>query len=223
MPRPAPDEPGDVLAQSTRARLFARLAELGRPTGTDELAAELGLHRSGVRVHLERLEAAGLISRERLPQPRGRPRHRWQVAVDALPGSEPPDAHRQLASWLASSIPGRPGRLREVERSGRRLGYGLPAVSAEAPAEETIGRTLTALGFAPRRERTKLGTVAFTLGNCPYRDPARENPAVICSLHRGLTLGLLDRLGRAATLRSFVPADPDRAGCLLEVADLDRT
>jgi predicted ArsR family transcriptional regulator len=66
--------PGDVLAQPTRARLFAHLARLGCPTGTDELAAELGLHPSGVRVHLERLHAAGLIARKRVPQTIGRPR-----------------------------------------------------------------------------------------------------------------------------------------------------
>jgi hypothetical protein len=54
--------PGDALAQPTRARLFARLASLGRPAGTEELAEELMLHPSGVRVHLERLEAGVLLS-----------------------------------------------------------------------------------------------------------------------------------------------------------------
>jgi predicted ArsR family transcriptional regulator len=108
---------GDVLAQPTRARPVARLGGLGRPAGTDELAAELELHPSGVRLHLERLRRAGLVSRERAPQDRGRPRDTWQLAPD-VPGDEPPDAHRKLARWLARSIPSRPARLREVERSG---------------------------------------------------------------------------------------------------------
>jgi predicted ArsR family transcriptional regulator len=63
----AADGPGDAVAQPTRARLFARLSSLGRPAGADELAAEQTLHPSGVRVHLERLEAAGLISRDPAP------------------------------------------------------------------------------------------------------------------------------------------------------------
>ena len=208
--------PGDVLAQPTRARLFAHLARLGHPAGTNELAAELGLHPSGVRVHLERLYGAGLIARERVPQPVGRPRDSWSIAPDALPGAQPPGAYRQLARWLAHSIPARPGRLREVERAGRELGRELPSTRGPGPAEETMGRTLTALGFAPRREPAK-GRVAFRLGNCPYRDAVHENQPVVCALHRGLTRGLLDQLAPAARLTDFVPEDPDRAGCLIEV------
>jgi DNA-binding transcriptional ArsR family regulator len=97
----------NVLAQPTRARLFARLSRLDRPAGTDELAAELALHPSGVRVHLERLKDAGLVARDRVPQLRGRPRDSWSVAPDAVPGGEPPDAYLQLARWLALSTPAR--------------------------------------------------------------------------------------------------------------------
>lgn len=215
--------PGDALAQPTRARLFARLASLGRPASTNELAAELSLHPSGVRVHLERLRAAGLICRDREPQALGRPRDSWSIAPDARPGGEPPDAYRKLARWLARSIPANPDRLWEVERSGRRLGQELAPAGDRTRAADTLGRTLTALGFAPRRERTKAATDLFTLGNCPYRDIVRDNQPVICALHRGLTLGLLDQLDPDAGLRAFVPKDPDTAGCLIEVERLDPT
>ena len=219
-PVPSDESAGDVLAQPTRARLFARLAGLGRPAGTDELAAELELHPSGVRVHLERLRRAGLLSRERTPQARGRPRDSWQLAPDALPGGEPPDAYRTLARWLAHTIPSRPARIREVERSGRELGRELlPAGSRSAP-EETMGRTLTALGFAPQRERAPAGRLLFRLGSCPYREAVRENQEVVCALHRGLTQGLLDELAPSARLTAFVPQDPERAGCLIEVDGL---
>jgi predicted ArsR family transcriptional regulator len=215
------DRPGDVLAEPTRAQLFGHLAGLGRPAGTSELAAGLGLHPSGVRVHLQRLEAAGLVTRARSPQPVGRPRDSWSVATDALPGAEPPDAYRQLARWLARSTPLRPARLREVERGGRELGREFPAPSVGAPAEEAMGRILTSLGFAPHRRKPKARErVVFRLGNCPYREAVRENQPVVCALHRGLTLGLLDQLAPAARLIDFVPKDPDRAGCLVEVEGL---
>src|SRR5690348_8252425 len=80
----APNTPGDVLAQPTRARLFRRLAAHGEPVGTKELAAELALHPSGVRVHLERLHRAGLVSRELISQTRGRPRYGWQIPRGGL-------------------------------------------------------------------------------------------------------------------------------------------
>jgi predicted ArsR family transcriptional regulator len=204
---------GDVLAQPTRARLFARLAGLGRPAGTDELE----LHPSGVRVHLERLRRAGLVSRERAPQDRGRPRDTWQLAPDAVPGDEPPDAYRKLARWLARSIASRPARLREVERSGQELGRELlPDRSRSAPAE-AMGRTVTALGFAPQRERTPAGRLVFRLGSRRYRETVRENQEVVCTLHRGLTRGLLDELAPSTRLTAFVPEGSERAGCRIEV------
>jgi predicted ArsR family transcriptional regulator len=216
VPSGLPDGPGDVLAQPTRARLFAHLGSLGRPAGTDELAEQLGLHPSGVRVQLERLRAAGLVSRERIPQARGRPRDSWSIASDALPGAEPPGAYRQLARWLARSIPSGPGRLREVERAGRELGRELLSGST-ARDDGTMGRALTALGFAPQRQRAGVGKLVFRLGNCPYREAVRENQPVVCALHRGMTRGLLDQLAPSARLTRFVPEDPDRAGCLVEV------
>jgi len=216
------DGPGDVLAQPTRARLFAHLAALGRPAGTDELAAELGLHPSGVRVHLERLRAAGLLARERVPQTLGRPRDSWSIAPDALASGEPRDAYPRLARWLARSIPARPGRVREVERAGREFGRELAPSQGPAGAGETMGRALTALGFAPQRQPAKAGRVVFRLGNCPYREAVRENQPVVCALHRGLTRGLLDQLDPAARLTSFAPRDPNLAGCLIEVEGFAR-
>jgi predicted ArsR family transcriptional regulator len=168
------------------------------------------------------LEVAGLVARERVPQPRGRPRDSWSVAPDALPGGEPPDAYQQLARWLARSTPPRPGRLREIERAGRELGRELAHDRAGSQAEETMGRSLTALGFAPRRERPEVGRVVYRLGNCPYREAVRANQQVVCTLHRGLTRGLLDELQPSALLTRFIPQDPDNAGCLIEVEGLGR-
>lgn len=75
---------------------------------------------------------------------------------------------------------------------------------------------LSALGFQPELE-TKEGTLVCTLGNCPYRDAVRENQEVVCTLHRGITQGLLDVIDPKAKLTSFVPGDPEEAGCLIEV------
>jgi hypothetical protein len=47
-----------------------------------------------------------------------------------------------------------------------------------------------------------------------------ENSEVVCTLHRGITRGLLDVLQPAAKLKAFVPKDPADAGCLITVAGL---
>ena len=208
-----------MLFQPTRRRLFALLGELGGSASTDELAARLGLHPNGVRTHLQRMHDAGLVIRRRVSRPRGRPRDEWAIAPTARPGGDPPQAYGALARWLARAIPATPARLREVEATGREVGQELVSASATSPGQ-ALGEVLTALGFQPEIDHQPGGRLSCRLGNCPYRDSVRENQDVVCMLHRGLTRGVLDRLAPTATLARFVPHDPDRAGCEIDVEGL---
>ncbi len=206
---------GDALAQPTRARLFALLVELRRPAATGELAERLDLHPNGVRRHLERLREAGLVGRERTAGGRGRPPDRWIVDPAASPAGERPAGYSDLAVWLARAVPARPGRLRELERTGREVGREL-APPAGGDALEAFGSVLAALGFQPELEVASGGRLSCRLGNCPYRESVRANADAVCCLHRGITAGLLERIEPAARLTAFEPHDPDRAGCLIE-------
>jgi hypothetical protein len=49
----------------------------------------------------------------------------------------------------------------------------------------------------------------------------RENQPVICTLHEGITRGLVETLAPDAKLAAFVPRDPDTAGCTIEVRGLE--
>jgi predicted ArsR family transcriptional regulator len=211
-----PKIPGDVLAQPTRARLFARLGELRRAASTDELAKELGLHRNGVRMHLDRLADAGLVVRERERRPQGRPRDAWSINPDAQPGGDPPTAYADLGRWLVRSISVGKTRVRDVESAGREIGCEL---AAQAPASTAEGMCdlLGALGFQPTSKVDRTRTLTYTLANCPYRDVVRENQPVVCALHRGLTRGLLDEMSPKTKMVGFVPKDPYAAGCLIQL------
>jgi hypothetical protein len=48
-----------------------------------------------------------------------------------------------------------------------------------------------------------------------------ENQPLICTLHEGITRGLLEALAPDATLAAFIPRDPDQAGCTIEVRGLE--
>jgi predicted ArsR family transcriptional regulator len=131
-----------------------------------------------------------------------------------------PSARLRHAGGLAGSQHSRhPARLREIEATGRRIGQELATAVAASP-EQAIGDLLTALGFQPEIEHEPEGRLRCRLRNCPYRDSVRENQAVVCTLHRGLTRGLLDRLAPTATLERFAPHDPDRAGCEIDIDGL---
>lgn len=209
--------PDDVLAQPTRQRLFGLLGELQRPAGTDDLAASLGLHPNGVRLHLERLREAGLVERVRTRQPRGRPRDMWSLDRAARASIEPQHAYADLGRWLARVIsPGR-NSLRAVEATGREAGRAMAQDAAEGTAEEKMHAKLASMGFAPTRRIEASGALTYELCNCPYRDAVRENQAVVCTLHRGITRGLLDALAPETKLNAFVPRDPVAAGCRIEL------
>lgn len=211
-----PARPDAALAQPTRARAFELLNELCRPASTSEIAQRLAMHPNGVRLHLERLADAGLVVRDRARQARGRPRDTWAIATDAQPGGVPPTAYANLGGWLARSVSPSKAALRAVETTGREVGRDL-APPGDAAGEQRMHATLVSLGFAPQREMGHDGRLAYRLRNCPYRDAAAESQDVVCTLHRGITRGLLDEISPATELAAFVPRDPYAAGCLIEL------
>jgi predicted ArsR family transcriptional regulator len=207
----------DVLAQPTRARLFALLGELRRPASTEELAAQLAMHPNGVRLHLERLREAQLVVRERQRQARGRPRDSWSISADAQPGGDPPSAYADLGRWLVRAMVQSTTGVGDIETAGRQIGRELASTGGGAPAEERFHSALAAMGFAPRRDLTPDGTLTYCLDNCPYRDVVGERQSLICGLHRGLTRGMLDTVSPETELVGFVAKDPYAAGCLIEL------
>jgi len=213
------DTPGDptaVLNQPTRARLFNALVTLRRPVPTKELADSVGLHPNGVRLHLERLLSAGLVERKRPVQGVGRPRDVWSVAPGARPGGGAPTAYADIARWLAAVTTSGRTSERAVEQTGREIGRRLAPAPHAAPVAEQLQSTLSSLGFAPELEESTT-SVTIRLCNCPYREVAVGNQEVVCTLHRGLTRGLLDEISPAVELRTFDIRDPVTAGCTIEI------
>jgi predicted ArsR family transcriptional regulator len=207
-----------MLGQPTRAKLFELLQELKREASTEELAKQLDLHVNGVRRQLEQLQAAGLVERHKRRHGRGRPRDSWAVAADAKPGGQPPQAYADLAGWLASAIPAGPGRLRQVARTGREIGRALAPADGDGSAR-AFEQVLSALGFQPQLDLDQGDVACCRLGNCPYKEAVRDNQAVVCTLHEGITAGLLERMTPDARLNRFEPHDPEQAGCLIEVTE----
>jgi predicted ArsR family transcriptional regulator len=213
--------PGDVLAQPVRVQLVKILSELLRPATTQELAERVGRHPNSVRLQLERLAESGLLERRTVAQARGRPRHEWAISPEARPGGNGPVAHGRLAAWLAHAL-SRPPGLAEIERVGREAGREL-APPGGRPTDRAMQDALAALGFAPRPEPTGPAQLRYVLANCPYRDAVRQNQAAVCTLHRGLTKGLLERIQPSARLADFVAKDPYAAGCLIALDGVSAT
>jgi predicted ArsR family transcriptional regulator len=211
-----------MLAQPTRAHIFRLLVERRGGVRIEELAEVLGVHTSAVRQHLDRLLAAGLVERTPVTAGRGRPHFEWSVAPDAAPGDEPPTAYSDLSTWLTELTGSGAAAVRRAERAGRRIGRDIAPRRADTTPQETFQAALAALGFGPQAKRRRGRSITYRLRNCPYRRAVEQNPEVICALHRGVTEGLLHVIAPQAELADFRPKDPCSAGCLVEVAYLER-
>jgi len=207
------------MDRPTEARLVALMRATGTPLNTATIAEHLGLHPNGVRVQLRRLERRGLVERETARGGVGRPRALWRLTPRAIAEVDLPHTGWAMARSLARAIPATAPRLREVEDAGTEMGRELAGqlgALADGDVRETLGNALEALGFEPRR--TDEGERArYRLMTCPYADTVRENPAVVCTLHRGIVRGVLGSVAPGARLTAFEPKDPDTAGCVVEV------
>lgn len=207
----------DVLTQPTRARLFGLLAELRRPAATDELARILELHPNGVRQHLEILAKAGMVVREQEKVGRGRPRDVWAIDPEAKPGGSSPTGYAELSRWLVQAIRGGDVDPERIEERGREIGAELADRGGHADPEVRFHDALAAMGFNPSREAGRGDRMTYCLNNCPYRDAAVEQQTVICSLHRGITSGLLESIDPETEMTAFVIKNPEHAGCRIDV------
>jgi predicted ArsR family transcriptional regulator len=208
--------PRGPLNQPTAARMFEFMNSSRRRLSTAELAELAGVHPNSARLHLARLSEAGLIERSTAAGDRGRPHYEWWISPDARIDEKRPVAYRDLASWLSRSISTFGGDLEGVEAAGCQIGRGLVPAGGGGRPTEVLESALSAMGFQPRR-RDDGARTSFTLTNCPYRDVAKANPGVVCTLHRGIARGLVGQVDPESELTGFVVKDPERAGCLIEI------
>lgn len=200
-------EPGrrrhSALASDIRRQVLALLLGSARPVDAASIAGNIGLHVTTARFHLEQLERAGLVRRavERGGQ-RGRPR----ILFIAAPGARDDGAQRELSEVLASALAkdADGGRARAIRAGEEWSGNYDEELQTSDPTAAPLVRILEQLAFDP-----KLNPAASTidLHACPFREEARRNRDVICSVHLGLIRGAARSLGHAeesAGLRPFV-------------------
>ncbi|WP_448809740.1 helix-turn-helix transcriptional regulator [Agromyces bauzanensis] len=208
--RPEPSG-GDVhaaLASRPRRRVLDAVVRSAAPVDALTIAAEVGLHVTTVRFHLDQLEAVHLVRRVTGAEPRrGRPRIRYVAAA-----SPADDSREQLIEVLASALAERPdGRAQSIE-AGHRWADALAPAGHDGV--DALVHVLDDLGFDPARSEPDV----IRLRACPFRDAARDHPQVVCSVHRGLIEQVLRAHGsdRRAELVPFV--EPEL--CLVTLATL---
>ena len=202
-----------ALGEATRYRIFRYVVEAGAPVGVAAITAHVGINHNSVRQHLAKLCSAGLVVEDiaRSGGP-GRPALTYRPAALTTALSGAPSPYEVLAVLLVEILSG--GDPVEVGRAaGRRAVAG---ADAGADALDVIEWELARHGFQPARQES--GTaVELVAARCPFAAAALLNPGVVCELHRGMTLGMVEALGRDVLHVGLLPNDPRTAGCRLQL------
>src|SRR6478736_3827020 len=178
--------PGAVGGPSNLRRDLLLRLRLEGPSSPDQLAARLGASRTGVLQQLRALEAAHLVSRQTVRHGVGRPRHLYDVTVDAQDLF--PSNYDGLAAGLLAAIEsvGGDDLLDQVFAARRRQlgdrvrGQMAERVAPEAPLLERV-RELAVIqgdqGYLADATLSPDGTIRLREHNCAIYHIAAGSPA----------------------------------------------
>lgn len=227
--------PEDLLASPMRRAIVDILANLppdqsGSPAGLTaaEIAERLELHVTTARFHLDQLVEGQYLSTRSEAGRVGRPRKVYRFQPGSLDASSAEDAMKALAGLLTEFWNSGTERI-SAEEAGERWVASHVEPSGQQPARTPgawlakVGATVDLLaewGYTPEIATSDRGrTAEITLVDCPFLALARDNPEVVCGIHRGLLRGAMTAAGEpdaAVSLRPFVA--PRRCLATLTVA-----
>jgi predicted ArsR family transcriptional regulator len=211
-----------VLADETRFAIYRSVAENPHdPVTVAEVAQRFGLHPNVARMHLGKLEQAGLVSTSLRKCPGGgRPAKLYRLSDTVSTFSFPPRRYELLASLALQVLTvDRDGELvkktchkagtqaaedyrRERRISGSLRGHSLAAAVQDVAEEQ---------GLLPEVEWAA-SALRIEIRNCVFREAAATNPDLSCFIHRAFFRGLIDGLAADDQSAELLAEEPSM-GC----------
>lgn len=195
-------EVAKALGEETRFGIFRRIASSSEPLSVKELVSELGMHHSAIRIHLNKLQEAGLIyaKKRHMPGVVGRPQLTFLPSEKTLSITLPPRNYELLAR-LAMDLASANGDARSPEDFGESWGRGYLRESgrfADGPvpldeALDTLMLELRQLGASGHVSRLDEGYQILET-NCVFAELAADHAPLVCSLHQGVMRGMLTEM-----------------------------
>jgi len=207
-----------ALGDPTRYDIFRYVADAPSPVRVATLAAHFGFNRNAIRQHLAKLCDARLLVEELgTPSTTGRPPLQYRLAPGAVGTWGAPSPYELLAALLVEVAKGARTPLEAGAWAGRQL-----AVADAVPSDpvDVLEAEMARRGFEPRRERWA-GRIELILERCPFETVAAASPEIVCEVHRGLAIGVLEAADADLLVTGLVAYHPRRAGCRLQMAPPD--
>lgn len=206
------------LHSPTRETVLRLIEAESAPVSIAAVAEATGWHVNTVRGHVTALWEDGYLSRSREQRDaQGRPSWLWSAKRP-----EAASPYAELAGVLAESL-ARMSRdpshdAREAGRSwGLSVGAGLDPAVSPADAVRTVVDVMRDQGFAPSAAHAG---DALVLRQCPLIEAASRHSDIVCQVHLGMVVGLLEAVGAADCGSRLLPfTAPGQCTLHLRVAE----
>ena len=192
-------EVAKALGEETRFNIFRRIADAPEPLTVKDLVEQLGMHHSAIRIHLNKLEDAGLIySRKRHnPGVVGRPQLAFLPRQEALSITLPPRNYELLARLVVDMVAAN-GSAESTESFGLRWGRDYMRdrgrlVDGPLPLDEAVGTLVDELHHIGGSADLKVTDRGYELvgTNCVFAEVAASHEPLVCRLHQAVLEGML--------------------------------
>lgn len=202
-----------VLGDPTRYRIFEHIVRTA-PGGVtaQEMAQRFSLHPNVARMHLAKLQRAGLLfSRPDHRGRSGRPVHLYFPTGRAATFAVPSRNFELLAELLSLALAEfGPAGLEALDRVGTAFGRRVAAEAARAGSpspDPAPGRGLEAATEQLRQQGIEIevteeaGTTRITVTNCVFHELALSHPEHVCRLCAAVMRGLVSGFGATADVQ----------------------
>jgi predicted ArsR family transcriptional regulator len=180
-----------ALHEPLRRRLYEYVVAQDHPVSRNEAAEAIGVQRTLVAFHLDKLAEAGLLDTAhrrvsgRSGPGAGRPAKLYSRAAGERQVSVPPRDYRTAAELLADVAEG--ARLDvELQQAARRHGQRLRGDDRPADFDAAV-EVLRRRGHEPY-----LDGEVVRMRNCPFHALSETHAALVCGMNLALLQGLLD-------------------------------
>ena len=208
------------LAEPQRRALYQFVVDRGDAVSKDEAATALGVARSVVAFHLDRLVADGLLETEfrrlsgRQGPGAGRPAKLYRRADREVSVSLPARQYDLAAGLLAAAVdeatrsgtPVAKALTRVAKTRGRALGERVREGVGNRPSRRALVASaldeLAAQGYEPRQHGTEI-----VLANCPFHALVDEQRDLVCGMNRDFLCGMANAVGDDVLAARLAPSD----------------
>ena len=201
--RPEVLEVSKALGEDTRFAIFSEIANAATPLTVKDLVAMFGMHHSAIRIHLNKLEEAGLIVSHRLHQKGavGRPQLAFRANPNTMTMTLPPRDYQMLADlalgFTRSTAYSEDDMTAFGEQWGRRYardhGIGPDEARPLDGSMRLFLDELEGMGIVSTWEAVN-GGGTLGLANCPFGELASRNLPTVCAMHQSVMRGMLEEI-----------------------------